>query len=157
MAHQYPLLVLPMQMHRAAEAVLIHLAISALTRFHPLAVTEGLETVFPNVKEIVLIDITLHEAAIDVGTSGNGAINQDGADGDASATKIEPVADLTLVRTDVGLTTEFRVNFSFLSGRDNEVHQLAQVHAIELQIRVIGGATDRLDAEKPPRFYVMFN
>ena len=47
--------ILCVKVHRTTEAVLKHLAVSALTRFHPLTVTEGLETVFPNVQEITVI------------------------------------------------------------------------------------------------------
>ena len=136
-----------MQMHRSAQAILKHLAISTLSRFHPSAVAKRLETVFPNVKKIILIDIALHKATVDVGTGGNGSVNQDGTDGDASATKIEPVANFTFVRTNVGLATEFAVNLPFFSGRDDEVHKLTELFIVELQALVGGGATNRVDGE----------
>ena len=103
-------------MHRPAKAILKHLAISALTLLHPFAVAEGLKTVLPHIQKVILIDVALDIAAVYVGTSGNGAINQDGADGDASATEIEPVANLALVRANVCLTTEFAIYLPFLSG-----------------------------------------
>ena len=126
MAKENVIRIASMQVHCPAEAVLKHLAISALTRFHPSTVTERLETVFPNVKEIVLVDVALYIAAVDVRTSGNGTINEDGANGDARAAEIEPVTDLTLIGTNVGLATEFAIYPPLFSGRDDEVHQLAE-------------------------------
>ena len=119
---QYSLLVFLVQMHRPTKAIPKHLAISALSCLHPLTVTERLETVFPNIQKIILIDVALRKAAIDVGTGRNGTVNKDGANGDARAAEIEPVADFALVRTNVGLATELAVNLAFLSCRDNEVH-----------------------------------
>ena len=132
MANHNPLRVLRMQMHRPAKAILKHLAISALSRLHPFAVTEELKTVLPHIQKVILIDVALDIAAIDVGTSRNGTVNEDGADGDASATKIEPVADLALVRTDIGLATELAIYLPLLSGGDDEIHQLAEWLVIEL-------------------------
>ena len=68
-----------MEVHRTSEAVLERLAVSALTRFHPLTVAEELETVFPNVQEIILVDVALHVVAVDVGASGYGAVNKNRA------------------------------------------------------------------------------
>ena len=75
MANHHLPLVLRMQVHRAAKAVLIHLAVGARALFHPCTVAEGLEAVFPNIEEVILIDIALHIAAVDVGASGDGAVN----------------------------------------------------------------------------------
>ena len=145
MAIQNPLTILGMQMHRSAKAILKHLAISTLTRFHPLTVAERLETVFPNVQKIIFVDIALHKATVDVGASGNGTINQDGTYGDTSAAEIEPVANLALVRTDVCLATEFAIYLAYLSGRDDEIHELTKLHIAELQALVSGSATNRVD------------
>ena len=89
--------ILGMKVHRATETVFKHLAIGALSRLHPLAVTEGLETIFPDIKKVVFINIALHKTSVNVGTGGNGAVNQYRADCDACTTEIEPVADLALV------------------------------------------------------------
>ena len=136
-----------MKVHRPTKAILIHLAVGALPCFHPSTVAEGLETVFPNVKKIVLIDIALRKATVDVGTSGNRAVDEDGPDRDACAAEIEPVADLALVRADVGLATELTVYLPFFSGRDDEIHQLAKLFITELQTLVSSGATNRIDGE----------
>ena len=68
MANHYLTRVLRMKMHCSAQAIFEHLAISARALPHPGAVAEGLETVFPDIEEIVPIDVALHIAAINVGT-----------------------------------------------------------------------------------------
>ena len=67
MANHHLPLVFRMEMHGTAKAVLEHLAVSALARLHPSTVAERLETVFPNIQEIVLVNVALHIAAVDVG------------------------------------------------------------------------------------------
>lgn len=146
-----------MQMHCPAETILKDLAISALACFHPLAVAERLETVFPNIEKIVLVDVTLSKASVNIGASGNRAVNENGADGDARAAEIEPVAHLALVGANVCLAAELRVNLAFLAGSDDEVEQLAQLGTAELQIGVVGRATDRLDTEKAPHLHLVFD
>ena len=66
MANLHLSLVFRMEMHCAAKAVLIHLAVGAKALFHPSTVAEGLETVFPNIKKIILVDVALLEAEADV-------------------------------------------------------------------------------------------
>ena len=121
-----------MQVHGAAEAVFINLAILADACFHPITVSEDLESIFPYVKEIVLIDVALGKASVDVGAGGNGAVHEDGSDGDAGSTEVIPIADLALVWPDVGLAAELGVNLAFLSGGDDEIHQLLELFIVEL-------------------------
>lgn len=146
-----------MQMHCPTEAALINLAVSTLACFHPCAVAERLETVFPNVDKIILIDVALGKTTVDVGAGRDGAIYQNGADSDARAAEIEPVAHLALVGANVCLAAELRVNLAFLAGSDDEVEQLAQLGTAELQIGVVGRATNRLDTEKAPRLHLVFD
>ncbi len=144
-------------MHCPTETILKDLAISALTRLHPLAVAERLETIFPDIEKIVLVDVTLSKASVNIGASGNRAVNENGADGDTRAAEIEPVAHLALVGANVCLAAELRVNLAFLAGSDDEVEQLAQLGTAELQIGVVGRATNRLDTEKAPRLHLVFD
>ena len=146
-----------MQVHRTAKAIPKHLAISALSSLHPSAIAKRLETVFPNIQKVVLIDIALHKAAVDVRTGGNGAVNQDGTDSDASATEIEPVAEFTFVWTDIGFTTELTVYLPFFSSRDDEVHKLTELFIAKLQALVSSGATNWINGEQAPSFYLMLN
>ena len=68
--------ILTMQMHGATQAVFIDLAIGALPRLHPGAVTEGLETVFPNIKEIIFVNVSLSKTPVNVRAGGDGAVHQ---------------------------------------------------------------------------------
>ena len=157
MANQNPILVLGAKVHRAAEAVLKHLAICTLARLHPFTVAEGLETVFPNVEEVVLVNVALHETTVDVGTGGDGTVNEDGANGDAGAAKIEPVANLTLIRADVCLATEHRVNLPFFAAGHDEIHQLAELFVAKLQSVVGCGTTNRRNGKETPRFHLVLD
>ena len=111
-----------MEMHRAAKTILKRLAVSALTCSHPLTVTEGLETVLPNVQEIIFVNIALDIATVNVGTCRDGAVNKYRADGNPRAAEIVPVANLALERTYISLATKLTIHLSLLSSRDNEVH-----------------------------------
>jgi hypothetical protein len=58
------------QVHGSTEAVLIDFAALANSSFHPATVAERLETVFPNVEEVILVDVALDkQLPVDVGTS----------------------------------------------------------------------------------------
>ena len=75
MAHQDVLRILPVQVHGTSEAVFEYLAILANACPHPVAVAEDLETVFPHVKEVVMIDVALRETTVDVGAGGDASIH----------------------------------------------------------------------------------
>ena len=157
MANHHLPLVFRMEMHRAAKTVLIHLAVGARALFHPITVAERLETVFPNIKKIILVDVALHITTVNVKTSGDGTVNQNGSDGDASATEIIPVAHLALVRADISLTTEHAADFPLFAGRDNEIHHLSQLLVAELQSIVGSSAANRGNSEQSPCLNLMLN
>ena len=154
--HNLPL-VFCMEMHRSAKTIPKHFAISTLTLLHPLPVAERLETVFPNIQKIVSVNVALHIAAVNVGASGNGAVNENRANGDTRTAEIEPVANLALVRTNVGLATELAIDFAFLSGRDYEVHKLTELFIAELQAVISGSATNWVNSKQTPGFNHVFN
>ena len=61
-----------------------------LARLHPFAMTIGMVTVFPDIHEIVLIDIPLMIVGTDAGTGSNGAIGHHGTNGDTRLTREQP-------------------------------------------------------------------
>ena len=75
MAKKDVLRILAMQVHGATQAIIIDLAIGALSRFHPLAITERLETVYPNVKEVILIDVALGKTSVNIRAGGDGSVH----------------------------------------------------------------------------------
>lgn len=146
-----------MQMHSPTKTITKRFAISTLTLLHPLAVAKRLETVFPNVQEIVLVDVALHIAAVNIRASRDGAVYEDGSDGNARTAEIEPVADLALVGTYVSLATELAVDPPLLSGSNDEVHQLTKLFITELQAFIGGRTANRVDGEQAPSLNFMLN
>ena len=65
-----------MKVHSSTQAVFIDFTISALTGLHPLAVAEGLETVFPYIKEIIFVNVPLGKTPVNVRAGGDGAVHQ---------------------------------------------------------------------------------
>ena len=119
-------------MHRATQAILENFAILADASAHPFAVAEDLETVFPDIEEVILIDIALGKASVDVGAGGDATVHQHGADRDACTAEVEPIADLALIGSHIGLAAELGIDFSLLAGGHDEVHQLLELFVIEL-------------------------
>ena len=70
---QLPVVVV--QVHTAAQTVTEHLAAGALPLSGPFAVAERAEPIFPNLPEIIAIDIPLVEIAPDGGTSRYGSVD----------------------------------------------------------------------------------
>ena len=157
MANHHLPLVFRMEMHGAAKAVLVYLAVGARALFHPFTVAERLETVFPDIKEIILVDVTLHIATVNVGAGGNRAVNQDGSNGDASTAEIIPVAHLALIGTDVCLATEHAIDFPLFSGGYDEIHHLAKLLVAELQAIIGSGTANRGYGKQAPSLYLMFD
>ena len=57
------------QMHGTAKTVFVDFAIGTDASTHPAPVAERLETIFPYVEEVVLVDVALNEQlAVDVRT-----------------------------------------------------------------------------------------
>ena len=53
-------------MHCTAKTLLKILTLSADPRTRPRAVAHELETIVPHIQKIILIDVALHEAPVDV-------------------------------------------------------------------------------------------
>ena len=157
MTHQDAFTIFPMKMHGTAKAIFVNHTIFADTCFHPAAVAKELKTVFPNVKEVVMVDVALCETAVDVGAGGDGAIDEDGSDGDAGTAEVVPITDLALVGPDVGFAAELGIDLAFLAGGDDEVHQLFELLVVELKIRVVGGTPNGLDSEETPGLHMVFD
>ena len=68
-------------------------AVGALPPAHPAPVPEGLKTRLPYLEKVVAVDVSLGGGAVDVGTGGNGAVDQDRSDVDACPAEEWGVAD----------------------------------------------------------------
>ena len=85
------------EVHAAAAAVFPELAGGAGVLFHPGAVSEGAEAVFPHVHEIVLVNVALVIIGPYAGAGRYGAVGQHGTNGDAGLAHVEMAADIALV------------------------------------------------------------
>ena len=85
------------QMHTIALAIAEEGAIVTLACAHPLTVAIGLETMFPHIHEVVLVDVALVVVATNAGAGRDGAVDQDGTNGDACLTGVEVVAHFAFV------------------------------------------------------------
>ena len=64
------------QVHGTAQAVLVDFTVFAATSLHPTAVAEGLETMLPYIKEVILIDVALDKQfSVDVGAGRDGTVD----------------------------------------------------------------------------------
>ena len=72
-------------MEAVAEAVAPHLAVRALTGFHPFAVAIKLKTVLPDIPEAVFIDVSLMIVGADAEAARDGAVGKYRRNVDASA------------------------------------------------------------------------
>ena len=74
------------QMHAVAMAETPVPALTALVPAHPFPVTERVETVLPNIHEIITVDIALMIVRPYAGTSGDAAVHKHRSHGDACLT-----------------------------------------------------------------------
>ena len=70
-------LVIVVEVHTVALAVLPHLAVGALALLRPCAIAELLEAVLPHIPEVVFVDVTLREVGAHRGTARDVAIDTD--------------------------------------------------------------------------------
>lgn len=82
------------QMHATSLTIAEHVAFTTVLLVHPFSVSIKLETVFPHVHEVVLIDVALVVIGAYAGAGRDAAIDEDGADGDASLTEKAVVAHI---------------------------------------------------------------
>ena len=82
------------------------LAMLAGTAFHPLPVAHDLESVVPDIQEVVVVDVALHVGTVHVGAGADVTVYQDAADVDSSTAEEVAVTDVFLVFARIGLATE---------------------------------------------------
>ena len=142
---------------------------------HPLAIAVGLEAMFPYIHEVITIDIALMVVATDAGTGGNGAIDEDGTNSDASLTGVEMVAYFTFIVSKEPFATvsdgqtpqafchlpktpsnspsmgrTWRGAGGFLTDGTNEIEDKAELFVGELQLGISSCTPYREDREDAP-------
>ena len=92
------------QVHGSALAVAPHLAVPALTRLHPAAVTVQFESVFPDIPEIICVDIALMVVTAYAQAARNRTVIKYGGDTHTGYTAEQMVTDNALIRTEKAFT-----------------------------------------------------
>ena len=85
------------QMHAVSPAIAEVLAVGAIAFPHPFAVSVGLETVFPYLHEVVLVDVSLVVVRADAGAGRDGAVYQYRAYRHSRLTGKEMIAHIAFV------------------------------------------------------------
>lgn len=140
------------QMHAVPFAVLPVAAGTAHILPHPAAVPVGLETVVPDLHEIVFVNIALDVVGADAGAGGNRAVGKDRTDGDAGVAFEKIVADVALIIAEEAFAGKGSFDPAFFACGLDEIHQAAEFAAGKLQFGVIGSTTHREDGKQPPGF-----
>ena len=122
MAGQYFLLSRRPVVHAASLAVSVFFASGTLSGLRPFSVAVNLEAVVPYINEIVLVDVALNKAAVNVWTCPNAAVNQDGADVNACPAEEAVVSDLLFITPYVAFAAEFYFDPVFGSFGFDKLH-----------------------------------
>lgn len=138
------------EVHAVTLAIAEEGAIVAIACSHPLAIAIGLETMFPHVHEVVVVDVALVVVATDAGAGGDGAVDQDGTNGDACLTGVEVVAHFAFVIAQKSFTTVFKMDMPFLAGGTDELEDGAELCIGQLQLGVGSCTTYWEDGEDAP-------
>jgi len=144
--------VIAAEVHATAEAVAPPLTVGAfrIGGLHPGAVAVRLETVLPDVDEVVCIDVALIIIGPYAAASRDRAVDSDRGDGEAGLAAEEMVTNLALVSAEEALAAVAGVNATLFAGLRDEVHETTETLRRELEVRVLGRAAYREDCEETP-------
>ena len=138
------------QMHSIALAIAPHLAFRALVGLHPFSVAVNLELVLPHVPETVLVDIALMVVAANAETARDGAVGQYRGHIDAGTARIIVVAHLALILAEEAVAAVVGTNLALQAGLFDELHHLHKLLVAELEVGLVGGATERKHRKQSP-------
>ena len=141
------------KMHTIAPTITEILAVGTFVLAHPFAVAVGLEAIFPNFHEIVLIDVALMIVGTDAGAGGDAAINEHRPYAHTGLTGEEMVAHIALVVAQETLATIVHADASLLSGSLDEVEHAAELFVSESHLRIVGCSAYGEDTEDTPSAY----
>ena len=109
------------QVHAVSSAVAKVLARGALACPHPFTVAVGVETVFPYVHKVVLVDVALMIVGTDAGARRNRPVYQYRADGDARLAIEQMVAYIAFVVAQESFASVADMDFFGLAGTLDEL------------------------------------
>ena len=142
--------VLPTEVHAVSFAERPCFAVFAGFELpHPRAVSIGLEAVFPDGPEGVLVDVSLVVFAADGGAGRDGAVDEDGSDGDTCGALVEMVTYASLVGAQITFAGIRHMPPCFALG-SNIIHEVLELLVSQQKFGIRGCATHRVDSEDTP-------
>lgn len=138
------------EVHAVAFAVAPVLAVFAVIRFHPLVIAMWLEAMFPNIHEIVLVDIALLVVVADACAGTDAAIHEHRSHRYACCAAEHPVANVSFVCSEEAFASVGSVYLAFLTSLADEVEQSSELFSRELQIFVLSPSANGEDGGKSP-------
>lgn len=138
------------EMHTVALTVTPVTASLTVAGAHPFAMAVRIIALFPDIHEIVVIDIALVKVRADARTGGNGTIGHDRSYGDACLTMEEGVANVALIIAQKALTAVSSIYLPALASLANEVEKSTELIARQLQLRVGSSTANRENGVEPP-------
>ena len=149
MAEQQFALIVP-EVHATSFAVAPVFAAFAIVRFHPFVIAMRLETMLPDIHEVVFVDASLPIIRPDARASTDASIDQDGSHRDACHAAEHPVANVPFVRPEEAFAAVGSVNPTLFACLANEVEQSLELFSRQLQVFVLSPSANREDGGEPP-------
>ena len=149
MAEQQFAFIVP-EVHAASFAVAPVFAAFAIVRFHPFVIAMRLETMFPNIHEVVFVDVSLTVIRPDACAGADASVDEDGSHCDACHTAKHPVANVSFVGPEEAFAAVGSVNPAFFASLANEVEQSPELFSRELQVFVLSPSANRKDGGESP-------
>lgn len=138
-------------MHAVAFAEFPYFAVGAFIFSHPFTITIWFEFVFPNIPEIVFVDIALMEIATDAGARRYATVAKHRCNRQSCLASVVMVAYSAFVFAEETFASVRCVDFFCFAHAHNEIHQAAELFVSDLQFGVF--ATPRREnSEKAPAF-----
>ena len=138
------------EVHAAAFAVAPVSAVFAEVGFHPVVVAVWLEALFPNLHEVVFVDVALSVVMADACAGADASVDEDGGRCDAGCAAEHPVAHVAFVWSEEAFAAVTCVYAPFLASLLYEFHQPAEPLLAQLQFRILCRTSYREDGKQTP-------
>lgn len=99
----------------------------------PSAVAHDLEALFPNIEEIVLVNVSLDVIPAERRTGGNGTVRENGADVDTRTAEKRIAAGHLLIRAEKTFAAIVGVNSALLTGLPDEIENLPELGVVQFE------------------------
>lgn len=117
----------------SALAVAPIFATSTVIFSRPSAVAHNLEAIFPDIEEIVLVNVSLDVIPAERRASGNGAVRENGADVDTRAAEKRIAAGHLLIRAEKTFAAIVGMDSALLTGLADEVENLSEFGVVQFE------------------------